>query len=411
MRKVKGHFWGKLGGLARRKVVWGLLLIAALQGCGDPDRLPPVPAELTEKAVIPGLPEVRYRPGIDSDKLWDEGEEALRREMAWLSSQGYSGEMPPVYFLAISGGGDKGAFGAGLLNGWTKAGNRPEFKLVTGISTGAIIAPFAFLGSEYDSRIENFYTRIGPRDIHRKRPFYSVLSNDSIRDNAPLRRRIEQEVTRRLLDAIAAEYRKGRLLFIGTADLETGLGSIWNMTKIAASSDPGALELFRSIIVASAAIPAVFSPVMIDVEVDGQNYQEMHADGSVLAQAFIYPPSLDVDRLTAKIGLERERVLYIIRNSRLDPEWESVDRGVLSIAKRSINLLIHRQGLGNLYRMYLTAQNDGVDYNLAFIPETFNEPHREMFDTEYMRALYGTAYDMAVKGYPWFKHPPDFEER
>jgi predicted acylesterase/phospholipase RssA len=385
--------------------------MAALQGCGDPDRLPAVPAELTDKAVIPGLTEVRYRPGVDSEKLWEEGKDALRRERAWLASQGNTGEMPPVYFLAISGGGDKGAFGAGLLNGWSKAGTRPEFKLVTGISTGAIIAPFAFLGSEYDSRIEEFYTQSGPGDIHRKRPFYAILRSDSVSDNAPLWRRVEQEITREVLDAIAAEYEKGRLLFIGTADLDSGLGSIWNMTKIAASPDLMGLELFRSIIIASAALPAIFPPVMIDVEVEGKKHQEMHVDGGVLAQTFIYPPSLDVDRLTAEVGLKRERVLYIIRNSRLDPEWESVERDVLSMAKRSISLLSHRQGLGNLYRIYLTAQNDGVDYNLAYIPETFNEPHREMFDTGYMRALYRTAYEMAARGYPWAKVPPDFEER
>jgi hypothetical protein len=267
----------------------------------------------------------------------------------------------------------------------------------------------AFLGKEYDYRLEEFYTQIEPKDILVKRPLYSILSSDSLSDNSPLWRRVAEEITRELLDAIAAEYEKGRLLFVGTADLDARQGYIWNMTKIAANPDPRALELFRAIIVASAAIPGAFSPVMIDVEAQGEKYQEMHVDGGTLAQVFVYPPSLDLKRLAREAGIERERVMYILRNSRLDPDWASVDRRIMSIAQRAIASLIHSQGRGDLYRIYLTAQKDGVDYNLAFIPPTFNEPHRELFDTEYMRALYKTGYDMAAEGYPWSKHPPGFE--
>ena len=388
-----------------------LFLAAALQGCATPGRVPAVPAELQGKAVIPGLSEVRYRPGVDNDKLAKDGKESMRRELAWRAEQGLPEKLPPAHFLAISGGGDNGAFGAGLLNGWTKAGTRPEFKLVTGVSTGALIAPMAFLGKEYDYRLEDFYTQIEPKDILVKRPFYAILRNDSLSDNSPLWSRVAEEVTRELLDAIAVESRKGRLLFIGTANLDARQGYIWNMTKIAESQDPRALEIFRAIIIASAAIPGAFSPVMIDVEAEGEKYQEMHVDGGTLAQVFIYPPSLDLKKLARESGIIRERSLYILRNSRLDADWASVDRKVMSIAARAISSLIHSQGRGDLYRIYLTAKKDDVDYNLAFIPPTFNEPHKELFDTEYMRALYKTGYDMAVGGYPWAKYPPGFEER
>lgn len=380
-----------------------------LQGCAGPGRLPAVPLELQGNVFIAGVSEVRYRPVQDLDRIVEEGKESIRRELAYRKSQGLSGPMPPSHFLAVSGGGDNGAFGAGLLNGWTSAGTRPEFKLVTGVSTGAIIAPFAFLGSAYDSRITKFYTETGSKDILRKRPIYSILSSDSLADSSPLWQRVAEEVTRELLDAIAAEYAKGRLLFVGTADLDARQGYIWNMTKIAANPDPRALHLFQAIIVASAAIPGAFSPVMIDVEAGGEQYQEMHVDGGTLAQVFVYPPSTDLKKLAREVGVERDRVMYIIRNSRLDPEWASVDRRIMSIAQRAIASLIHTQGVGDLYRIYLTAEKDEVDYNLAFIPPTFNEPHREMFDTEYMRALYKTAYDMAIKGYPWSKHPPGLE--
>jgi hypothetical protein len=384
-----------------------VLVTATLQGCAGPNRLPAVPPELQGKAVIPGLPEVRYRPGFDTEKLTQEGEEVNRRELAWRSEQGLSGPPPPSYFLAISGGGDNGAFGAGLLKGWTKAGTRPEFGLVTGISTGALIAPMAFLGSDYDEKLERFYTQTSTKDILKNRPIYSLLTSDSLSDTSPLWRRVKDEYTREMLDAIAAEYEKGRLLFIGTANLDSRQGYIWNITKIAANPDPQALELFQSIIIASAAIPGAFPPVMIDVEAEGKDYQEMHVDGGTIAQVFIYPPALDLKGLEQAAGIEeRESTLYIIRNSRLDPDWASVDRRIMSIAGRSITSLIHNQGLGDLYRIYLTAQKDGVDYNLAYIPPTFDVPRKEMFDPDYMKALFEMGYEMAAGGYPWAKYPP-----
>ena len=387
-----------------------LLVMIVLQGCATPSRMDAVPLELQGSAVIPGLSGVRYRVGFDTDKIVKEGLESVRNELSHRADKGLSGPLPPAYFLAVSGGGDDGAFGAGLLNGWTKSGTRPEFKLVTGISTGALIAPFAFLGSDYDFRLEAFYTQTSPKDIMVDRPFYSLLTSDSFSDNTPLWSRVENEVTRELLDAIAAEYEKGRLLFIGTADLDARQPYIWNMTKIAKSRDPRALALFRAIMIASAAIPGAFSPVMIDVDVDGRKYQEMHVDGGTMTQVFVYPPSMNLQKTAREVGVDRERIMYIIRNSRLDPGWASVDRSIMTIAERAISSLIHAQGLGDLYRLYLTAQKDDVDYNLAYIPETFNKPHLEMFDTEYMRALYRLGYDMMLKGYPWAKTPPGFRE-
>ena len=216
-----------------------------------------------------------------------------------------------------------------------------------------------------------------------------------------------EEVTRELLDAIAVESRKGRLLFIGTANLDARQGSIWNMTKIAESQDPRALELFRAIIIASAAIPGAFSPVMIDVEVQGEKYQEMHVDGGTLAQVFIYPPSLDLKRLARESGIMRERSLYILRNSRLDADWASVDRKVMSIAGRAIASLIHSQGKGDLYRIYLAAQRDGMDFNLVRIPDTFHEEETEMFDPVYMGKLFQIGREMGRAGVSWEKMPPE----
>jgi len=227
-------------------------------------------------------------------------------------------------------------------------------------------------------------------------------------DSTPLWNLTRKSVNADLLKAIAAEYAKGRFLLIATADLDARRAIIWDMGKIATYGGPKALDLFVSVMIASASIPGGLPPVMIDVDAGGQRYQEMHVDGGTMAQVFAYPSSLRIKELSAAAGFTRERRLYVIRNARLDPDWAHVERKTMSIAGRAVASLIHTQGIGDLYRIYATAQRDGVDFNLAFIPSSFNAPHKEEFDNEYMRALYDVGYDLAVKGYPWLKTPPGF---
>ena len=387
-----------------------VLLLSLCAGCSLPVRQHAVPRALTSQAVIPGMPGVRYlvhsgdMPEMAADVL-----ESLRKEHIWLAQQGKaSGQLPPASFLALSGGGDDGAFGAGLLSGWSKAGNRPQFKLVTGISTGALLAPFAFLGSEQDDVLRKVYTQSKPEDILEERGILAAITNDALADNAPLGRLTEKYITQDTLKAIAGEHAKGRLLLMATTNLDSRQAVIWNMTKLAASNHPDALKLFRKIMLASAAIPGAFPPALIDVEVNGKPYQEMHVDGGATAQVFVYPPSFKLGELSKQQGITRERHLYVVRNSRLDPDWAEVERQTLSIAGRPISSLIQTQGAGDLYRIYSIATRDGVDYNLAYIPRNFQSVHMEEFDTEYMRLLFQKGYDMAVKGYPWEKQPPGF---
>ncbi|WP_255519772.1 patatin-like phospholipase family protein [Cupriavidus sp. IK-TO18] len=390
-----------------------LSLIAAfmlvLQGCATaPARLPAVPPDLTTKAEIPGMPGVRYVAGIDSPQLTEAAFESLRREQAYRAREGHKGPMPAAVYAAISGGGDNGAFAAGLLNAWTETGTRPVFKLVTGISTGALIAPFAFLGPKYDATLKEVYTTLSPKDVMKPRSFLGGVLSDGMADNAPLLRLTRKSVTEDLLKEIATEYAKGRMLLVATADLDARRGIIWDMGKIASYGGPNALDLFVKVMVASASIPGGFPPMMIDVEVDGKHYQEMHVDGGIVAQVFAYPAVIRVKEDAASVGVSRERKLYVIRNARLDTEWAQVERSTMSIAARAVTSLIQSQGIGDLYRIYATAQRDGVDFNLGFIPASFNAPHKEEFDNEYMRALYDTGYQMALKGYPWVKAPPGF---
>jgi len=385
-----------------------LIALLALGGCAGLERKPAVPQDLTTKAQLPGMTDVRYWQNIDQKLLVEEGKNAYWKEKAYAKAENRQGEMPPAIFLAISGGGDNGAFGAGLLNGWTESGTRPEFKLVTGVSTGALIAPFAFLGPDYDQKLKDFYTTLSPDDIMDQRNPLAALTSDALADDAPLWRLIEKEINAPLLAAIAKEYEKGRLLMVATVDLDSRQSVIWNMTRIAASSSPDKLKLFQSILIASASIPGAFPPVMIDVEVDGQQHQEMHVDGGTASQVFIYPPTMHIKEASERYHVERERKAYIIRNARLDPDWAEVDRQTLSIASRAISSLIQTQGVGDLYRIYAICERDGVDFNLAYIPKSFSFPHKEEFDTEYMRKLFYTAYNLAKNGYPWQKQLPGF---
>jgi hypothetical protein len=385
-------------------VLSAVVSLLFLSACGPLHRTEAVPVGLEEQATIPGMTGIRFWADGDPAEFVQAARTNIEREQAYLASTGYKGPLPPVSFLAISGGGENGAFGAGLLVGWTTAGTRPSFKVVTGISTGALTAPFAFLGPAYDDKLKAVYTTISGKDVLESRGIYGALFEDAMADNTPLRRTVAKFFDQPMLAAIAAEYAKGRILLIGTTDLDARRSVIWDIGKIAAIGQPGALKLVQDILVASAAVPGAFPPMMIDVEVNGKHYQEMHVDGGASAQVFVYPPGLDL----SKSGVKRERHLYVIRNARLDPDWAQVDRSTMSIAGRAISSLIQTQGVGDLYRIYLTAERDGFDFNLAYIPKSFTRELKEPFETAYMKALFQVGYDMAAKGYPWSKAPPGF---
>ena len=268
--RFAGTLWRLLGVPA--------LVLLCLQGCATPSRNHAVPPQLSVTASVVGFSatdKIRYYPRDpeDSRLLEQEFVDSWERERAYLELNPQAGALPPASFLSISGGGDNGAYGAGFLNGWTKAGTRPQFKFVTGVSTGALIAPFAFLGPAYDDVLKSMYTGVSPKDIAIDRHFYSVFFDDAMADTTPLRNLLKHQVTQELLDAVAMEYQKGRLLFIGTTNLDARRPVLWNITKIAASHRPEALELVREILRASAAIPGEFPPVMIRVEAGGQTYE------------------------------------------------------------------------------------------------------------------------------------------
>jgi predicted acylesterase/phospholipase RssA len=399
--------------MGRKIVRWGIVLavVAVLAALGlralkAPARFPAVPPELTTRAEIPGIPGARYWVGTGLEPFVRDVLAARQREKEHLARTGHTGALPPVELLAVSGGGDNGAFGAGLLCGWTDAGNRPTFKAATGISTGALIAPFAFLGPEYDHVLREVYTKVKPVDIASKRSILAAINNDGMADNRPLWGLIAKYVDEHLLARVAEEHGKGRILLIATTNLDARQPVIWNMGTIASSGNRHALDLFRSILLASAAIPGAFPPTMLRVEVDGKPYEEMHVDGGASAQVFLYP--VRTRAMMEAMGEEMSRPghVYIIRNASLAPDWEPVARQTISIAGRAVASLIHTQGIGDLYRIYSQTQKDGLDFNLAYIDTDFQHEHKEQFETAYMQALFDYGYRQGREGYKWRKTPP-----
>jgi hypothetical protein len=384
-----------------------LLAALALPACSLA-RFPAPPAEQTEQVQMLGIPNARFWIDRGSGALLREVQDAAAREAANLPPEQLLNR-PPASYLAISGGGDNGAFGAGLLVGWTASGRRPEFQVVTGVSAGALTAPFAFLGPAYDQQLREVFTAVAPLDILLFRRFVgALLFGDSLADTGPLFRLIERHVNEAMMQAIAAEYRRGRLLLIGTTNLDVQRPVVWNIGAIAASGHPEAIGLFRKILLASASIPGAFPPVFTDVEIGGHRYQEMHVDGGAAAQMFLYPASLDLSYSALDGPVRRERTAYLIRNARMDPEWATTTRHLFAISRRAIATSIHFSGLNDVVRIYMTSQRDGVRFRLAYIDSAFGHDRPEAFDTDYMQALFDHGYQRGRDGNPWVDAPPGF---
>ncbi|MGK7868862.1 patatin-like phospholipase family protein [Falsiroseomonas sp. E2-1-a20] len=384
---------------------------AGVSGCAMPVRNPAVPRRLTLGATVLGLPNERFYP--------QQGVAPLEREVMTTLERGqiFRGAAPGVRnqklnLLAVSGGGEDGAFGAGLLCGWSEEGTRPVFDLVTGVSTGALTAPFAFLGPAYDHALRDVYTNLSASDILRQRWFTAAIFDDALADNTPLLGTITRHLNDAMLADIAKAYRDGRLLLIGTTNLDAQVPVIWNIGAIAGSGHPMAATVIRRILLASAAIPGAFAPVMFDVTLDGTGYQEMHVDGGAFAQAFLYPRSLSRDR--------RERMrrgqpvvpitAYVIRNARLDPQWATVNRRTMGIAGRAISTMIAASGFNDVLRIYDTSRQDGVGFNLAFIGPDFEGELNSPFEQSYMRALFAYGFERGRAGYPWSGAPPSLTD-
>jgi predicted acylesterase/phospholipase RssA len=384
-----------------------LLLYIFMTSCASVPERKPLPEDLSELSNVPGFGE--------NIRFWGDNPPPFLPDWEKMSRSELSAKYPDLVgrehnYLAISGGGANGALGAGLLIGWTETGNRPEFSIVTGVSTGALTAPFAFLGSAYDAQLREVYTSYSTKDLVKLRNKLAMVTGDAVASTEPLQAVIAKYVNEDMLQAIAKEYRdKGRTLLIGTTNLDAMRPVIWNISRIASSGNPNALELVRKLLLASASIPVAFPPVYIEVEANGQRYDEMHVDGGAANQVFLYPLGIDWQRVIEMFDVKGTPSVYVIRNSRLAPQYQDVSPKLGPIAGRTIDSLIRNQGIGDMFRMYLGARRDGLDYHLAVIPADFQEKSKEPFDLEYMGKLFDLGYRMAKQGYPWEKVPPGMD--
>ena len=383
-----------------------LLSAFASQGCVKVPKRIPLPATLVAQATIPGMVDVRYwgdEPPLYLDQWYNATREQLQKDFAGVFGR-------PHAYLTISGGGADGAFGAGLLNGWTEAGTRPVFTVVTGISTGALIAPFAFLGPEFDDELEKVYTETSTEDILDKRGMLTTLRSDAAASSKPLAELLTHYITEEMRQAIAAEHRSGRRLLVGTTNLDAARPVIWSLGAIANSPGPRSLYLMRQVLLASASIPGAFPPVLIGVEADGRVFDEIHVDGGVTAQVFLSPVGFDWRRIQEKLEIPSEPQIYIIRNAQIEPTWETVTNRFGPIITRSVSALIRTQGIGDLYRIYLQAKRDNLGFNLASIPVDFEQKPKEIFDVEYMKQLFDVGHELAGSSSVWRMRPPGFSE-
>jgi hypothetical protein len=327
--------------------------------------------------------------GITDARIWGDSEADFARLLPHASGP----------WLAISGGGSDGAYGGGVLAGWTESGSRPEFAVVTGASIGALIAPFAFLGSRYDEEIRKNFTTMTAADI-----FEDRMTDDSLFDHWPLKRQVEQRVNVKLLAEIASEHARGRRLFVATTNLDAGRRVIWNMGAIAARGDEKALKLFRDVLLASCSIPGFFSPVSIEVEANGKRFQEVHGDGTLTAPFFVVPESMLSASSASRPPLSQ---IYVIVNSKLGPEFKMPDRNIAGVLGRSIGVALTSALRAQVALLYVGAQRHGIGLRIAHVDPAFDHPSRGPFDGKYMQALYEFGVAAGKRGAAFEERLPD----
>lgn len=350
---------------ALRAALLGLAL-ASTAGCTSMVR-DPVPLAMIDKASFQSATPIRY---------WGDQLPAAYAS-AYRSNS---------HILSLSGGGLNGAYGAGYLTGWTARGTRPSFDLVTGISVGAMIAPLAFLGSRYDGRLQAILANVGSESLGGPGLLAMLFGAPALADNAVVKRMIAEIIDEETLAAIASEHRKGRRLLVGTTNLDAERPVVWDIGAIANSTLPNRLDLVRQVILASAALPGFFPPVLIEVTTDGKRYDELHVDGGI-TQQFVMLPGDGQGRGRSK------STLYAIYNGTTQPTPQIVKASGLSILGRAVPTLLKYRDRGDVRELENTARANGISYHLAAIPGGFPEPPTRNAQLQaWLNALYALGF-------------------
>jgi predicted acylesterase/phospholipase RssA len=382
MANTPPNFWNPSRMPFQRKLSAALALSLSLGACALTPRDAFTAADQAA-AVVPGFGPVR---------AWGD---APARDLA----RAVLGSLPAreVNVLALSGGGAGGAFAAGLLDGWTRRGTRPSFDVVTGVSTGALIAPFAFLGPAYDATVAKLYTGDGAGGVAEPANLVAIATGDGLLDPGPLRRMVEGYATPALLAGIAAEHRRGRRLLVVSTNLDAQRPVVWDMGAIASSPSPGAQALFRDVLVASASVPALFPPVMIEAVAAGRAIREMHVDGVATAQIFIRPDAV------AAAAPRRRIHLWAVVNNTLPPEFSVTAKGTLPIAYRSLSTVFKAQTAAEVTAASEMAHRLGQDFELAYIDRAVPFDPTAPFGASYMDQAFAIGTREAQDGTAWHR--------
>ncbi|MGE4049559.1 MAG: patatin-like phospholipase family protein [Piscinibacter sp.] len=382
------------------------LPVVMLQGCANAPALPPIPAELVDVAEVPGFRGIRAfgdGSGRKEMDLWGTGGPSGFTSHDAMAGKG------PLRVLAISGGGSNGAFGAGVLAGWSETGQRPEFDIVTGVSVGALAAPYAFLGPGFDAQMSQLFTGLSSENIVKPRPRLLALFNDALASSQPLRELIAQHFDAGMMRAVAREHLRGRRLFVGTTHVYASRQVTWDLGAIASTGKPEALALIHQILLASASVPILLPPVYLEVEAGGRRFHEMHMDGSLTRQLFVWSPAFDWAKVMQAHRHRGRPEFYAIRNGRAKSEYMVMPPNVAALGEHAMYLMSQSQGVADLYVVYTQAQRAGAQFRAAWIGDDFEASWDQWYDPRYVQSLFAHGRTRAASGEVWRSAPPGFE--
>jgi hypothetical protein len=393
----------------RSLVITPLALLAVLlSACASTPR-PTPPVEGAPIARPWGSVPLLAADGEFDQSFTDSFIQALQAKRDAQRQGGGTGKIP-YRALTLSGGGSRGAYGAGVLSGWTVRGDRPQFDVVTGISTGALMATHAFLGPDFDDDLA-IYKNISNDDVFVKRSKLEIIRGTSVLDTAPLRETLLSIITDETLDLVAAEHRTGRRLFIGTTNLDANVFVIWDMGVIARSERPDRLKRYIDVVLASASFPIAFPPVYLDVDGEAGTYTEMHADGGIRETVFFFDFDLIEEgrRAMEAAGIREsdfKQELYLLNNGPIASTGARIYKPVAgeigAIAGATVDSLLTKVTQGSIYRLWVLAMVHGADFHVSFVPPDFEFTSGPLtFDPVEQVALFERGYQQALDGTAW----------
>lgn len=385
----------------RRNLLAGLILTSlGLSACSTIEERTAYTSAEAASADVPGMGSVRFyadSPAYVFDRF--------RKDIYVQAAARHE----PVTFLALSSGGSDGAFGAGFLKGLTESRQRPRFTVVSGVSTGALMAPFAFLGPQHDGTIEDLYTDGYAATLVDDANVVNAIFGNALVDTDKLGRLIRRYITPEIIDAVADEHARGRRLLIITTNLDAQRSVIWDMGAIAAVHTPQSQALFRQVLAASASIPALFPPRLIAVQSGGRSFQEMHVDGAAIRQLYVAPDEAIFGSAGRKTDL-KPKDIYILVNNKISPAFKVVDNSAVAVAARALSTVLKEESRNNIGSSYAYASTQGVGYHLASIPpdapDVVSDNAKDQFSTEYMRQLFAIGEAEGRSPSPWLSRPP-----